>query len=74
MRFALGDFTSAGAEILDGRDMSVAYYDADTEDAALAYVEFRNLLHEKLARLAREAAEAEARARADFADRFGERK
>ncbi len=44
MRFTLASFTAAGAEILDGRNMSVAYFDADTEAGAQAYVEFRNVV------------------------------
>ncbi|MDK1020212.1 MAG: hypothetical protein QGD90_01060 [Candidatus Hydrogenedentes bacterium] len=66
MRFMLGDFTSAGAEILDSRNMSVAYLNVDTIEAAQSHVDFRNLISEKLRRLDLDITELEARLRADF--------
>lgn len=44
VRFTLGNHASAGWVILDGRNMSVAYFNTDTEAAAQAYVEFRNVI------------------------------
>lgn len=44
MRFALGHESAAGWHVLDGRNMSVAYFNADSEAAAQAYVEFRNVI------------------------------
>ena len=44
MRFALGEDTAAGWVILDGLSMSVAYFPADTQEEAQAYVDYRNLI------------------------------
>ena len=72
-RFTLGDFTAAGAEILDGRDMSVAYLNADTEEKAQRFVDFRNLIHEKRVKLDQEEIELRAQLKADFEGRrFGD--
>ena len=65
-RFSLGDFTAAGAEILDGRNMTVAYLNADTVEGAQRFVDFRNLIHEKRVKLDLEEIELRARIEKDF--------
>lgn len=73
MRFTLGQVTAAGAEILDGRNMSVAYLNVDTEEAAQRFVDFRNLIHEKRVRLDLDEKELAALLRKDFGEgRFGD--
>lgn len=71
-RFTLGDFTAAGAEILDGRDMSVAKYNAKDEADARAFVRFRNELHDARVHLDNKEATQHARAKKDFEGRFGD--
>lgn len=43
-RFTLGEDDAAGWMILDGLAMSTHYYGAETEEAAQAYVDYRNLI------------------------------
>ena len=70
-RFTLGNFTAAGAEILDGKNMSVAYLNADTVEDAQRFVDFRNLIHAKRVALDLEEIELRARLARDFKGRFG---
>lgn len=44
MRFSLGDEHAAGFVILDGHNMSVAYLDAPSPEAAQACVDARNVI------------------------------
>ncbi len=43
-RFTLGHHVAAGWIVLDARNMSVAYFNANREEEAAAYVEARNVI------------------------------
>lgn len=65
-RFTIGEYALAGWEVWDGRNMSVAYFDAATEEAAQTFVDICNKRHERRVKFAQNEAELRARLLADF--------
>lgn len=66
VRFILGDEHAAGWVILDGRNMSVAYFNATTVEEAKTYVEALNVIDDIRRDREREERELRATLLADF--------